>query len=257
MQTYAVEIDNLSFNYPSVQALVDVSLQIKTGDFACIVGPNGGGKTTLLKLMLGLLTPTKGKIKMLGQSPIAARKKIGYVPQQTQIDSSFPATVLDVVKTGCLGSSCDRWFGFFGKAHRARAMHALTQVNIQNLADRHIAELSGGQFKRVLIARALASEPEILLLDEPTASLDAKVGADFHKLLGILNQKLTIIMVSHDISFASSDVKSVVCVNKHVKIHPTSEMTVEKINELLGHSIRLVDHSHNCLEKGCSEGDHA
>ena len=256
MQNLAVDIENLSFNYPGVRALIDVNLKIKTGDFACIVGPNGGGKTTLLKLMLGLLVPTCGTIKIAGERPSSVRSKIGYVPQQTTIDPSFPATVLDVVKTGCLGTSFDRWFGFFGKKHREKAMHALEQVNMCEHANRHIAQLSGGQFKRVLIARALASEPEILLLDEPTASLDLKVGEHFYKLLKELNKHLTIIMVSHDISFAASGVKSVVCVNKHVKIHPTSVLTSDKIYDLLGTTVRIVDHSHNCLEEGCSKEDH-
>jgi zinc transport system ATP-binding protein len=238
----------LSFGYDAEPILHDVDLAIPVGDFVSVVGPNGSGKTTLLKLALGLLKPDAGRIEVFGQTPHRARRRVGYVPQHPRLDPLFPVCTLDVVLMGRLGRApaLGRW----RRDDRAAALAALAEVGLAERADDHFAALSGGQKQRALIARALAGGPELLLLDEPTAGLDAHVEEDFYRLLEELNQRLTIVMVSHDLGFVSGFVKSVVCVGRDVVIHPTSAVTGEVIADLYGQDVRLVRHDHRCSEEG-------
>ena len=250
----AVKITELSFAYDQTPALAGVNLEIKKNDFACIVGPNGGGKSTLLKLILGILKPDTGTVSVLGNSPQKARSKIGYLPQYFRVDPAFPATVFDVVLTGTLATAS--WLGPYRKKNRQAVLRALKNLAIADLKSRQISELSGGQLQRVMIARALAGDPEVLLFDEPTASLDVKAGQQFNQLLADLNNHRTVIVVSHDLDFASEHLKNVICVDRQVRIHPTAELTAENIRHMLGTGLRLVQHEHDCIEKGCLGKEH-
>ena len=239
-----VEFEGVAFSFGGPAVLEDVSLEIAEREFVCIVGPNGGGKTTLLKLMLGLIRPTRGRVRVFGDSPQRARRRIGYMPQHARFDPLFPVTVLDVVLMGRLGDAGARMFGAYSRRDRRAARRALAQLDIEPLGKRPLASLSGGELRRVLIARALAGEPELLLLDEPTANLDLHVEGRFYELLSELNQRLTIVLVSHDVGFVSKLVRRVVCVNRNAVTHAVGEITTESISEMYGHDMRLVRHDH-------------
>ena len=246
--TAAIHCQDLGFSYDDRPLLREVNLTVPAGDFVSVVGPNGSGKTTLLKLALGLLTPTAGKIEVFDQTPHRARRRIGYVPQHPQLDPLFPVSALDVTLMGRLGTA--PWSGPWRKSDRDTARAALDEVGLADRAGSHYASLSGGQKQRVLIARALACDPDLLLLDEPTAGLDAHVEEGFYRLLQELNRRLTIVLVSHDLGFVSGFVKSVICVGKDVVIHPTSAITGQVIADLYGSDMRLVRHDHRCSEDG-------
>jgi zinc transport system ATP-binding protein len=248
MTTPVIAIDHLSFSYNGDAVLEDVSLEIAERDFVGFVGPNGGGKTTLLKLMLGLLAPTAGRVRLFGLPPTQARHLMGYMPQHANVDPRFPASVMDVVLMGRVTTGVR--LGPYRRADRDAADKALRQVDLFDLRRRPYSELSGGQQQRVLIARALASEPRLLLLDEPTANLDLKMEHDLYDLLKGLNEHLTIVLVSHDLGFVSQFVKRVACVKRRVIVHPTSDITGEIIQEIYGADVRMVRHDH-----GCAPGD--
>jgi zinc transport system ATP-binding protein len=243
-----VSIENLSFAYNGGAVLADVNLEIREREFVSIVGPNGGGKSTLLKLILGLLHPRRGSVRVFGQPPEKSRPRIGYLPQHAHHDPQFPTTVVEVVLMGRLGRRLS--LGPFGKTERRQAIDTLEKMGLGDLAGRSFSAISGGQRQRVLIARALVSEPDLLLLDEPTSHIDVAAVNDFYELMERLNEKLTIAVVSHDIGFVSNRVKSVICVNREVVIHPTSELTGESLRNLYGTDIRLVRHDHRCAENG-------
>lgn len=239
----------LSFSYDDKNSVLeDVSLSIPCGEFACVIGPNGGGKTTFLKLILGLLKPTKGTITVLGKLPKKARSSVGYVPQHTKFDASFPVSVMDVVLMGALEKSF--WWGKYSKEHKEQAWEAMKEVQIDGLADNYFSELSGGQQQRVLIARALCSKPKLLLMDEPTANIDVYGTELFYELFEEINNKHSIIMVSHDMGFVSKRVKSVICIRDNLQIHPTSELTGELLQKIYGSNISLIRHDHRCSEEG-------
>ena len=244
----AITCRDLEFGYDGKPVLRNVSLAIPEGDFVCVVGPNGSGKTTLLKLALGLLKPSSGTIEIYGQRPERSRGRIGYVPQHPRLDPLFPVSAMDVVLMGRLGRT--RAFGAWRAEDREQALRALDEVGLTDRAGHHFASLSGGQKQRVLIARALAGDPDLLLLDEPTAGLDAHIEEGFYRLLQELNQRLTIVLVSHDLGFVSGFVRSVVCVGQEVVVHPTSEITGQVIADLYGSDMRLVRHDHRCSEDG-------
>lgn len=237
-----VTFRNVSFSYQRRLVLENVSFQIPDRSFTTIVGPNGGGKTTLIKLMLGLLRPLTGTIRVLGGDPMAVRDRIGYMPQHAHYDVMFPVRVLDVVLMGTLKKGMRH---FFGTAHRReKALAALEEVGIRDLWNRPFAALSGGQQRRVLIARSLVSDPDLLLMDEPTANVDKATEAGFYDLLAHFSHRITVILVTHDLGFVSRYVDHVVCVNKRVAIHPTSEITGEIIQEMYGRDLRMVRHDH-------------
>lgn len=236
-----ISVQAMSFSYDGFLVLEDVNLSIPKGDFVSVVGPNGGGKTTLLKLILGLLRPLSGEIRVFGSSPQEARRRVGYMPQHSQLDPQFPATVLDVALMGRLGNG--RLFGPYSRDDKEIACQALNQVGLYELRRKSFSSISGGQRQRLFIARALACEPDLLLLDEPTANLDVAMEGDLYELLQDLNQRLTVVMVSHDLGFVSKVVRTVICVKRKVLIHPTSEITGEIINELYGSPMRMVRHN--------------
>ncbi|MBI5865972.1 MAG: ABC transporter ATP-binding protein [Planctomycetes bacterium] len=231
----------VAFAYGQQTVLHGVNLSVPQGDLACIVGPNGGGKTTLLRLMLGLLVPQRGEIRVFGKPPHEARRRIGYMPQHVHLDPLFPVTSLDVVLMGRLGGGGG--LGLYSRADQQIACDALGEVGLADMAKRSFARLSGGQRQRVLIARALACQPEVLLLDEPTANLDISVEEQLYALLKELNRRLTIVLVSHDLGFVSKYVKTAICVNRTVHTHEMSRLTGDVIRNLYGREIRLVEHA--------------
>ena len=225
-----IELRNVTFAYDGAPAIECADLAIRPREFVALVGPNGGGKSTLLKLMLGLLTPAAGSVRLLGGPPAVARRRVGYMPQFSQLDPRFPVTVMDVVLMGRLHGGLQ--FGPYASTDRRIAREALRDVGLEELRNRPIHALSGGQRQRTLIARALACEPEILMLDEPSASLDMQVEEQLYALLKELNRRLTVLLVSHDVGFVSQFVSRVICVNRTIQAHRTSDVTGEVIRGL-------------------------
>lgn len=242
--------EGVSFHYGRSLAVEDADFDIYKGESVCVVGPNGGGKSTLLKLMLGLLKPDTGTIKLLGESPKRSRSRVGYVPQHINYDPLFPVSVLDVVLMGCLARGS---VGFSGRKNTARALGALERMGLADRAQNAFAALSGGQRQAVLIARALAAEVDVLLLDEPTAHVDVAAEERLVKSLKALQADLTLVTVSHDLAFVSRSVPKVVCVNRCVHVHPTTELTEERLRQLYGFEVRMVQHDHEHLD---SHGGH-
>ena len=239
-----ISLRDVSFSYGSQPVLEDVNLSVGRHETMCVVGPNGGGKTTLVKLILGLLTPQRGEVHVFGQSPRSARLRIGYMPQHVQHDPQFPVTVRDIVLMGRLGQGTfGRVMGWPGRADRRAALDALAQVEMEPFVRKPFAVLSGGQRQRVLIARALCCHPDLLLLDEPTSNVDSLIEARLQDLLRALNRRMTILMVTHDLGFVSGLVENVICVNRRVVVHPTSRMTGETINDIYGAEVRAIRHN--------------
>lgn len=238
--SHPIQIENLNFSYGPVSVLENTNVCIQDKEFISVVGPNGGGKTTLLKIILGLLDPQSGSVKVFGKTPEIGRKQIGYLPQYTSLDSKFPVTALDAVLMGRLGIT--HKLGFYTKADHSIANEMLNRVGLGKLTKRPLAALSGGQQQRVLIARALVSEPKLLLLDEPTSSLDDYVEQELFDLLEELNKELTIIVVSHDVAYVSRYVEKVICVNRVVHTHPVGEVSENLIHEMYGEHVHAVRH---------------
>jgi zinc transport system ATP-binding protein len=230
MSDVVVDIKNLSFAYNGQPVLRDVSLRIQSGDFVAMIGPNGGGKTTLLKLILGLLQPNSGTIQVMGEPPAKASHRIGYVPQSVHINRSFPISAMGVVLMGKL--SPKRPWARTTERDRQEAMEALERMGMAAYAQRKINDLSGGQRQRVYIARALVTRPQLLLLDEPTAGIDTTGQTDFYRLLKKLNNDTTILIVSHDLMVISTHVKSVACVNRQLHYHHQAEITGDMLEAM-------------------------
>lgn len=234
-----VSLERVSFTYAGVDVLRDVSFEFYEGDFVGIIGPNAGGKTTLLKLILGLLRPDSGSIRVLGVSPDEARGLVGYVPQYAHFDRSFPIRVRTAVTMGTLGR------GRMGDTVASDAVDlALEQLELHVVADRQMGSLSGGQLQRALIARALVTEPKLLLLDEPTASLDTRIGRSVYELLEELAEKITVVLVSHDIGVISRHVRTIACLNVEMHYHHSKHLTPEMIEAAYGCPVDLVAHGH-------------
>lgn len=225
-----IQITDLYFAYSGQRILENVSLTVTEGDFVAMIGPNGGGKTTLLKLMLGLLKPDRGEIRILGRRPSRASHQIGYVPQDVNINRRFPITAMDVVLMGKLAPG-RRWSKNSAQ-DRHDALDVLDRIDMADFADRRIGELSGGQRQRVFIARALVTHPRLLLLDEPTASIDTRGQTEFYHLLKRLNGEVSIVVVSHDLLVISTYVKSVACVNRRLHYHHHAEITGDMLETM-------------------------
>lgn len=235
-----VKIDHLHFAYDGSPALEDITLSVPKGDFLGIVGPNGSGKSTLLKIILGLLHPHSGSVHVFGRPPEKARHLTGYVPQHAELDPSFPISVMDVVLLGRLGKA--PILGRYRREDRQMAKEAMDKVRILDLRNRQFGILSGGQKQRVLIARALVGKPELLLLDEPTASIDGRVEEDVYHLLKELNKEVTIILVSHDLGFISTYVQHVACVNRRLACNPTKDITGDVIEACYSGPVHMLKH---------------
>jgi len=233
-------LEDVWAGYDGRPVLEGINLSVKERDFVGIIGPNGGGKTTLLRVMLGLIRPTRGRVRVLGQSTARGRRFVGYVPQQVDFDRDFPINVWDVALMGRLGRR--GLLRRYTPQDRHAVTRALQQVEMLDAKDRPIGELSTGQRQRVYIARALATEPQILFLDEPTASVDSQVTTSIYELLQRLNEHVTILLVSHDMSVISSYVKTVGCLNRRLFYHESKEITPEMLEGAYHCPIDLIAH---------------
>ncbi len=234
-----ITFKDVSFSYDGAPVLVDVNFAVNHRELVYIVGPNGGGKTTLLKLIMGFLKPKTGEISVFGQSPQRARRRLGYVPQAMNFDPQFPITVMEVVLMGRLGTGGGIRFS---PSDRRQASAAMEQLGVAELASTQFAELSGGMHQRTLIARALTGDPDMLLLDEPTSNVDPHAEDKLLNLIAELNRRLTVLLVSHEPSFVFHGIRSVLCVNRRVRLHPTSDISVETIKGLYEKDMRLIRH---------------
>ena len=227
-----VRVEGVGFRYPDAveDALCDVRFEVGSGEFVGVVGPNGGGKTTLLNLLLGVLQPDRGTIRVLGEKPSRARRRIGFVPQHAGVDPTVPATVLDIVLMAALVRST--WGPRYSASDREAARAALRQTGMLELENRPWRTLSGGQRQRVLIARALAFESEILLLDEPTTGIDLHREQELLELLHRLNERLPILMVSHDLALVSTHMDKALWVDRGVSMMSAADLTVSRVEHL-------------------------
>jgi zinc transport system ATP-binding protein len=235
-----IDVDGVWFSFNGQPILQDVHLKVPRGDFLVVIGPNGGGKTTLLKLMLGLLDPNRGTVQVFGQPPRKASHRIGYVPQNVHVNKTFPVSVLDVVLMGRLRSG--KGWSSPSARDRSAARAVMERLGVWPHRSRRIGELSGGELQRVFIARALVSVPEVLFLDEAMASIDAQSRGEFYEALTELNRTVTIVAVSHDMMILSSHVKSVACVNRDLHYHDSGEITQEMLDAAYRCPVDLVAH---------------
>lgn len=237
----AVEIRNVGYSYGGAPVLAGIDCTVERGEFFGIIGPNGGGKSTLLKIMVGLLEPDGGTVRVLGTSALAARARVGYCAQHIAFPRRFPITVLETVMLGRIGVGPA--FGGFSRAERDAARAALAATEAERLAGRAIGTLSGGELQRVLIARSLAAAPELLILDESTANVDHHAGIEIFDMLQRLDPRPTIIVVSHDIGFVSSYVGRVGCLNRTLECHPVAELDAQVLARLYEAHTKLIDHA--------------
>lgn len=246
-----IRLEDVSFAYENKKVLQHIQLDIQKGMFLGLVGPNGGGKSTLIKIILGLLKPDSGKIYLLDQpiDKFKAWNKIGFVSQKANsFNKGFPATVYEVVSMGL--TSKVGLFKFLNKNHKRKILEAIEAVGMSAYTYENIGDLSGGQQQRIFIARALVSEPEILILDEPTVGIDYKYVEQFYKLLRDLNHKnnITMLLVSHDTGVMTEYANSVACLNQTLHFHGQSseynELSQESLSEIYGHPVKLVVHNH-------------
>lgn len=253
----AVRFDSVSFSYESIPVLSNVSFHIHQNEFAALVGSNGSGKTTVLKLLLGLEKPVSGRISLFGNSPGRGMERIGYVPQNAGYDSGFPVTVRSVVRMGRLRPSSR----FFGKEDARAVQEAMEKADIAGLADRSYSALSGGQRRRVLVARALASRPSLLVLDEPTANMDIESEKRLFDTLGSLKGSTTILIVTHDSAFVSSLTDVAFCVAGGVRgcsvVRHRTEPAADAPHDLYGGSAARVRHDIEVPDVCCGEAENS
>ncbi len=237
----AIEIKNLNIDYDNLKALKDINITIKDKEFIAILGPNGGGKSSLLKAILGLITPSSGEIKVYGKNPKDKKNSIGYVPQFSKFEKNFPVSVIDVVLMGRLKSGMN-FFHKYSKQDIEFAKNIMNVLEIYELKNRQIGQLSGGQMQRVLIARALCTEPKLLLLDEPTASLDVQSKTSIYSLLKELNKNITILIVTHDTGFVFSYIDKIACLNQKLFYHGEPELNENIMDKVYGCPVDAISH---------------
>jgi zinc transport system ATP-binding protein len=243
MSTPALEVRDLWVSLSGTSVLEAIDITVEEGGYLGIIGPNGAGKSVLLETILGLRKPDRGSIRLFGRSPKEARPRVGYVPQHAAFDRGFPISVLQVVRMSGLGKGLRR-FARSGADDRERALAALERVRMAEFADRQIGELSGGQRQRVLIARALAVKARLLILDEPSANLDSRAGAELHELLAGLVPEVTVVLVSHDLGAIVRHVESVACLDRRMHFHSVESITPEMIESAYHCPVDLVAHRH-------------
>lgn len=247
------EVLNVWVYYDHSPQLEDVSLTIEDHDFLSIIGPNGAGKTTLLKVILGLIQPAKGSVTVFGSPPEIGRKNIGYVPQDIRFDSTFPISVFDVVLMG-------RYKGLlssYTEEDKEVVIDALKTVEMVRFKDRQIGTLSGGEQQRVFLARALARQPRLLLLDEPTASIDPDMRKAFYELLTSLKEEMAVLLVTHDVSVVSVYVDSVACLNRKLYYHGPAEGALEQLEQVYQCPVEVLAHGipHRVLRRHTNDRD--
>ena len=235
-----IEVEHVYFSYGSTPILEDITFSVEKGDFCVIIGPNGGGKTTLLKLLLGIIKPKKGIIKILGKPPYAVRHRLGYLPQYTDFNLSFPISVMDVALMGRLNKR--GLIKRFTEEDRKKVEEILKMLGMWEYRHVHVGRLSGGQRQRVFIARALATDPEILFLDEPTAGVDPEHETGVYEILKELNKKMTIVVITHDIGVISRYARSIACVNRRLVFHEEGKITKEMLEMAYECPVDLVAH---------------
>ena len=235
-----VKLENVWAYYNSHPALQNINFSIYDRDFLGIIGPNGGGKTTLLKIILGLLKPYSGKVTVMGKDPYESRSQMGYVPQKSFFDKDFPINVWQVVLMGRYSHT--KLFHQYSKEDKIKAEQSLERVSMLEYKNRQIGELSGGQQKRVFIARALSSDPKILLLDEPMESVDPKVQGELYGLLKDLQKEMAIVLVSHDVTAISIYIDKIACLNQTLVYHGPKEISAEILEDTYQCPIHLIAH---------------
>ena len=245
-----VSVKDIAFSYGQNLVLSDITFSIQRGDYLGVVGPNGAGKSTLLKIILGLLTPAKGAVTLFGQDihDFKDWAKIGYVPQKvTNFDENFPATVFEVALMGKYGR--EGLFHAVSRVDKKSVQTALEQVGLGEYQDRLIGDLSGGQQQRVFIARALATAPEIIFLDEPTVGVDQKTKEEFYALLRKLNKELriTVVLISHDIEIVTRETEHIICIDRRMVCYgTTAEFVRDTISSKgLGEEVKIIAHGHH------------
>ncbi len=250
-ENHVIKIKNLSFQYGSREVLHEINLTVRQGEFLGLVGPNGSGKSTLIKCILGLLQPKEGEISLFDQ-PISQFKqweRIGFVSQKANsFNTGFPATVYEVVSMGLFGKV--GMFRFLKKSDRQKVKETVELVGLTQYLHQNIGELSGGQQQKVFIARALVSDPKLLILDEPTVGVDIHSVNNFYQMLKKLNEQgITLVLVTHDIGAMTDHVSDVACLNKHIHFHGnTSDFKQDKegmLSEFYGHNVHLLVHNHD------------
>lgn len=247
MVSKVVEISSVSKKFGRLSVLHDINLSINEKDLMAIIGPNGGGKSTLLKIIMGILTPDTGEVRVFGREPKKSRGLIGYLPQHVAFDPDFPINVFDTVLSG-------RYHGLFkgySKRDQQAVEKALKDVGIYKLRDRQISEISGGQMQRVFIARSIVREPKLLLMDEPMASIDPEMQNSFYELLSRLKDKMTIILISHDVGAVSAHVDKIACLNRKLFYHGPVEGSAKGLEEVYKCPLELISHGipHRVLGK--------
>jgi len=248
-----IKLNNVTAGYDNGIVLRDVSLTVSDQDFIGVIGPNGGGKTTLIKLILGLIKPVSGTIQRFDNQEGSF---IGYLPQQSQIDRKFPINVQDIVLSGLMSSG--KPLNRYSSTDKKQALALLGQMGIGHLAKRTTTELSGGQLQRAFISRALISSPKLLILDEPNTFVDNRFEHEMYELLQQFNKKMAIMIISHDVGTISYFVKTIACVNTYLKYHPSNIITEE---QLAGYNcpLQIITHGdvpHTVLQKHDHSHDH-
>ena len=239
----AIDVRDVCFSFGSQEVLHNVTFQIAPRALVAVVGPNGGGKTTLIKLLLGALKPRFGTIRVLGVNPDEARKRVGYVPQTIPFDARFPVSVREVVLMGRVGKNR---FGMYGRKDRDAARRALAQVRLEGFEKRSFAALSGGERQRVMIAQALAGGSELLLLDEPVANVDPEHASLMYEVFKDLVAEVTVMMVSHNLSVVTGHATHVLCVNHTAGLHAIGEVASATFTEAFGGSLTAIRHGADC-----------
>jgi zinc transport system ATP-binding protein len=235
-----IDLKDVWVSYGNVPVLEAVDLAVEDRDFLAIIGPNGGGKSTLLKVILGLIKPDRGSVKLLGEDPRRTRKYAGYVPQYISSNLEFPINVWEVVLMGCLGHKGP--FRGYDEEDKKAAYEALKVVDMLDYRDRQIGELSGGQKQRVFIARSLVTHPKLLILDEPSTGIDSKRQREFYELLNRLKSEIAILLVTHDMSALSVYVDKVACLNRRLHYHNSKELSPEDLEAAYQCPVEIIAH---------------
>ncbi len=239
----ALQFSDVCFAYEREEVLHNVDMSVPNKSLVAVVGPNGGGKTTLVRLALGLLKPARGTVRVFGDEPERRRRSIGYVAQHLVFDPAFPVSALDVV---LMGRADRHWLGPYRRGDRAKAFEALEHVRLGHLSRRALAHLSGGERQRALIAQALVADPDLLLLDEPTANVDTTVEHEIYELLHELNERMTIVVVSHNLNVVTRHASHVACVNRTASMARVDALTDGELHAFHRGDMTVLQHLPSC-----------